>query len=173
MQLGHMYVCMPVISSYLGAPCPTQRGSGQVLTNPTIEVGKEVPRHSQYGLMLMVSPQHMYRWRTGLWNRPRDLKIHANFPTPPHQNHKDPPEFHDHDRNSHWKGYQSIQWRPWNQAVFRWTKNWSARRKNTAFLRGTAEKTHPTIIDRAESRRPKSQRPHGVSDQINQRLVSP
>ena len=47
-----MYVCMPVISSYLGAPCPTPRGTGQVLTNPTIEVGKEVPRHSQCGLML-------------------------------------------------------------------------------------------------------------------------
>ena len=39
-----MYVCMPVISSYLGAPCPTPRGTGQVLTNSTIEVGKDVKR---------------------------------------------------------------------------------------------------------------------------------
>ena len=45
--------------------------------------------------------------------------------------------------------------------------------KTIAFLRGTAEKHHPTIIDRAESRRPESQRRRGVSDQINQRLVSP
>ena len=71
--------------------------------------------------------------------RPRDLKIHANFPTPRHQNHKDLPEVHDHDRNNHWKGYQSIQWRPWNQAVFtwfRWTKNQSARRKNHSISQG-------------------------------------
>ena len=46
-----MYVCMPVISSYLGAPCPTSRGP-EGTNDPTIEVGKEVPRHSQYGLML-------------------------------------------------------------------------------------------------------------------------
>ena len=45
--------------------------------------------------------------------------------------------------------------------------------KKTAFLGGTAEKPHPTIIDRAESQRPECQRRHGVSDQINQRLVSP
>ena len=34
--------------------CASPRGTGQVLMNPTIEVGKEVPRHSQYGLMLGV-----------------------------------------------------------------------------------------------------------------------
>ena len=48
-----MYVCM-----YAGrfllfkSTLPDPRGTGQVQTNPTIEVGKEVPRHSQYGLML-------------------------------------------------------------------------------------------------------------------------
>ena len=118
----------------------------------------------------------MYRWRTGLWNAAPRLKIHANFPTPcqqKSQNHKDPPEVHDHDRNNHWKGYQSIQWRPWNQAVLRWTKNRSARRKNHRISQGDGQKPHPTIIDRAESRRPESQRWHCVSDQINQRLVSP
>ena len=41
--------------------------------------------------------------------RSRDIKIHANFPTFRHQNHKDPTEVHDHDRKNHWKGYQSIQ----------------------------------------------------------------
>ena len=112
-------------------------------------------------------------WRTGLWNAAPWLKIHANFPTPCHQNHKDPPEVHDHDRNNHWKGYQSIQWRPWNQAVFRWTKNRSARRKNHRISQGDGQKPHPTIIDRAESRRPESQRWRCVSDQINQRLVCP
>ena len=45
--------------------------------------------------------------------------------------------------------------------------------KTTAFLQGDGRKPHLTIIDRAESRRPESQRRRCVSDQINQRLVSP
>ena len=171
-----MYVCMPVISSYLGAPCPNPPpppgGTGQVLTNPTIEVGKEVPRHSQCGLMLGFPSTYVQ-----VKDRPLECgpatKIRAKFPTPRHQNHKDPPEVHDHDRNNHWKGYQSIQWRPWNQAVFRWTKNRSARRKNHRISQGDDLKPNPTIIDRAEPWRPESQRRRGVSDQIKQRLVSP
>ena len=73
--------------SCVGEPCPTQ--PKQVKTIPTIEVGKEVKRHLQYGLMLTVSPQqkkneHMYKWRTGRWKRPRDLRS-MWIPTPRHK----------------------------------------------------------------------------------------
>ena len=138
------YVCMYASNVLLfRSTLPDPRETGQVLTNPTIEVGKEVPKNLQCGLMLVKkkSPQHMYKWRTGLCNAAPRLKIHANFPTPRHQNHKDPPEVHDHDRNNHWKGYQSIQWRPWNQAVFRLTKNRNVRRKNHRISQGDGRKT--------------------------------
>ena len=48
-----MYVCMYASRFLLfRSTLPDPRGTGQVQTNPTIEVGKEVRRHSQYGLML-------------------------------------------------------------------------------------------------------------------------
>ena len=48
--------------------------------------------------MLMVSPQHMYKWRTGRWDAVLRLTIQANSATPPPK-HKDPCEVHNHDRN--------------------------------------------------------------------------
>ena len=52
-----MCVCMYASNFLLfRSTLPDPQGSGQVLTNPTsIEVGKEVPRHSQYGLIQLGS----------------------------------------------------------------------------------------------------------------------
>ena len=152
---------------------PDPRGTWQVLTKPHYISGEGGSEAFTVRINVRFPSTYVYRWRTGRWNTAPWLKIHANFTTPRHQNYRDLPEVHDHDRNYHWKGYQSIKWRPWNQAVFRWTKNRSARRKNHRISQGNGREPHPNIIDRAESRWPESQRRHGVSDQINQRLVSP
>ena len=75
--------------------------------------------------------------------------------------HRSKPNSVGHDRRTDVIG---IDW---------WTKNWSAQRKNHRISQGDSRKPHLTIIDQAESRWPESQRRHGVSDQINQQLVSP
>ena len=130
-----MYVCMPVISSYLGAPCPTPRGDRTGTNEPHYRSGEG--GSEAFTVWINVGFPSTY---VQVKDRPLECgpatKIRAKFPTPRHQNHKDPLEVHDHDRNNHWKGYQSIQWRPWNQAVFRWTKNRSARRKNHRISQG-------------------------------------
>ena len=167
-----MYVCMYASNFLLlRSTLPDPQGTGQVLTNPTIEVGKEVPRHSQCGLMLGFPSTYVQ-----VKDRPLECgpatKDPCEIPDTPSPKSQKP-------AGGPWPWPEQsleripiIQWRPWNQAVFRWTKNRSARRKNHRISQGDDLKPHPTIIDRAESRWPESQRRRGVSDQINQRLVS-
>ena len=144
-----MHVCVYANNFLLfRSNLPDCRGTGHVLTNPTLEVGKEVPKHSQYGLMLgFPSTYVQVKDRSGS-AAPRlgSMRI-SDTPSPKHKN---PPGIHDNDRNHYWSGYQSIQWRPWNKVAFRCTNYRSARRKNHRISLGKSRKPHQTIIDRAE-----------------------
>ena len=60
---------------------------------------------------------------------PRDLRS-MWIPPPRHQNTIRSTRGPWPRPGHHWKGYQSIQWRPWNPAVLWQRKNRSARRKN-------------------------------------------
>ena len=66
---------------------PVPRGTGQVPMNPTIEVGKEVPRHSQYGLMLDFPSTYVQAKDRPVECGPA-TKDPCEFPTLHHQNTK-------------------------------------------------------------------------------------
>ena len=123
--LQYLYALNP---SCLGEPCPTQ--PKQVKTIPTIEVGKE----GLEAFIVWINVNGFPTTKKWTYVQMKDRSVECGLLTYVqcefrHQNTRSgwgpwPQPEH------HWKGYQSIQWRPWNPAVLWQRKNGSARRKN-------------------------------------------